>query len=163
LSTWKKALVSFGGLGYLPIAPGTWGSGGAAVAYSAVRLAGVNDPVVLGLVCGGIAAVFTLVTAALGKWAEGQYGRKDPGAVVTDEVAGYFLSVILFVNGPWWVAALGGFVFFRFFDIVKLPPANLMERIRGGWGIALDDLVAGIYACACNNALVLVAVGYGIG
>ena len=162
MDTAKKALASYGGLGYGPIAPGTWGSAGAAVIYCAVRLAGVDDVLVLAALCAALAAAFTFLTAALGTWAERYYGEKDPGRVVTDEVAGYFVSVTLFVGGPWWLAAAGGFFFFRFFDITKLPPASWAEKVPGGWGIALDDVLAGIYACILNH-LLLVAYSAWVG
>ena len=150
----KKALVSCCGLGYGPIAPGTWGTAGAAALYAAVRIAGVNDVRVLLAICAVLAVAFTLLTALLGGWAEEYYKKKDPGQVVTDEAAGFFVSMLLVVEGPWWLAAVCGFFLFRFFDIAKLPPANWAERIRGGWGIALDDVLAGVYACVVNNFLI---------
>jgi phosphatidylglycerophosphatase A len=72
--------------------------------------------------------------------------KKDPCEIVIDEVIGFWLTLVLF---PLSLAnLLIGFALFRFFDIVKPFPAGRAEGIQGGWGIVVDDLVAGIYACA---------------
>jgi phosphatidylglycerophosphatase A len=71
-------------------------------------------------------------------------GRKDPGAIVIDEVAGMALSVLLLPRTAG--VLLAAFVLFRVFDVVKPYPANALQRLRGGAGVMLDDLVAGVYA-----------------
>jgi len=147
----RKAILSFGGLGYGPIAPGTWGTAGAAVVYAAMRLLWTDDLGKLAIACAGLAVVFFLITTALGGWAEKNCGKKDPGMVVTDEVSGYFVTALFTVGGPWWLAAGWAFVFFRIFDIAKLWPANAAEKLGGGLGIALDDVIAGAYACVASN------------
>lgn len=152
----KKALVSFGGLGYGPIAPGTWGTAGAAAVYVVVAQFALDDPLHWAMFAAAGAVVFTILTALLGKWAERQYGKKDPGQVVTDEVAGFFVASIFVVAGPLWFKATAAFFLFRFFDIAKLYPACRVEHLPHGWGIALDDVVAGIYAAVAGN-LALVA------
>jgi phosphatidylglycerophosphatase A len=73
-------------------------------------------------------------------------GGKDPGAIVIDEVAGMTLSVIAFPLTP--AVLLAGFVLFRVFDVVKPPPARESQRIKGGVGVMIDDLIAGLYALA---------------
>jgi phosphatidylglycerophosphatase A len=151
----RKAILSFGGLGYGPIAPGTWGSAGAAAIYALLRITWTDDLATLGIVCIAFAAVFFILTAAFGGWAEKVCGEKDPGMVVSDEVAGYFISAVYVVNGPWWLAAGAAFVFFRIFDIAKVWPANAVEKAKGGIGIALDDVIAGVYACAAANLAML--------
>jgi phosphatidylglycerophosphatase A len=70
--------------------------------------------------------------------------RKDPGAIVIDEVAGMALSVLLLPRTAG--VLLAAFVLFRVFDVVKPYPANALQRLRGGAGVMLDDLVAGVYA-----------------
>ncbi len=84
----------------------------------------------------------------VGTWAaheaERVLGTKDPGAIVIDEVAGMALSVLLV---PPTIATLAvAFLAFRVFDIVKPFPANVAQRLPGGVGVMVDDLIAGIYA-----------------
>jgi phosphatidylglycerophosphatase A len=76
--------------------------------------------------------------------AERALGRKDPGAIVIDEVAGMALAVLLLPRTAG--VLLAAFVLFRVFDVVKPYPANALQRLRGGAGVMLDDLVAGVYA-----------------
>ncbi len=91
--------------------------------------------------------LLTVLVTVLGIWAgnkvEPEWG-KDSYRVVIDEVAGMFISV-LFVPVEWkWL--LTGFVLFRFFDIAKPFFIRRMEALKGGWGVMLDDVLAGIYA-----------------
>lgn len=135
----KLAIVSCGFLGCSPYAPGTFGTlGGVAIAW---LLSGTAwFPLWAILVC----VVLYAVSAPLGGWAERHAGRKDPGIFVIDEVIGYLITV-LWIGGPSPLALAVAFFVFRFFDIVKPPPARAMERIRGGHGILLDDVVAGVW------------------
>jgi phosphatidylglycerophosphatase A len=92
--------------------------------------------------------VFLGAVVVLGTWAahhaEASIGGKDPGAIVIDEVAGMVLSVLVF---PLTVPVLVvGFLFFRLFDIIKPFPAHGAQRIGGGVGVMIDDLIAGVYA-----------------
>jgi len=95
-----------------------------------------------------VLAAASLVLFALGVWAAGEaekfFGRTDPGQVVVDEVVGQMLTFLLLPHATWkwWV---GGFLLFRALDMVKPFPARQAERIPGGWGILLDDVVAGLY------------------
>ena len=95
--------------------------------------------------------LLVLVAVVLaGTWAaqraERLLGAKDPGAIVIDEVAGMTLAVLPF---PPTVAVLSvGFVLFRIFDITKPFPAGPSQRVAGGVGIMVDDLIAGLYALA---------------
>ena len=138
------------GVGYIPIAPGTWGSAVGVGIYLLLSAASLN----------ALAFSLTLVLVAgvitfLGIWAASRteriMGRKDPGKVVVDEVAGQLVSLIPLatlpiVSKPIWIMV--SFMLFRFFDIVKPYPARRMERLHGGVGIMCDDLVAGTYAAA---------------
>lgn len=96
-----------------------------------------------------LAAVLVAVTV-LGLWsadeAERALAMKDPGAIVIDEVAGMTLSVLALPLTP--VVLLTGFVLFRLFDVVKPFPANAAQRLPGGFGVMVDDLIAGLYALA---------------
>jgi phosphatidylglycerophosphatase A len=92
--------------------------------------------------------VFLAVVVLAGTWAahraERILGVKDPGAIVIDEVAGMTLSVLAF---PLTLPTLAtGFVLFRLFDVTKPFPARASQRARGGLGVMIDDLIAGLYA-----------------
>jgi phosphatidylglycerophosphatase A len=95
-------------------------------------------------------ALFLVAVIAVGTWAahraESLLGEKDPGAIVIDEVAGMTLSVLVFPLTPLVLGA--GFILFRIFDVVKPPPAHGSQKLRGGLGVMVDDLVAGAYALA---------------
>ena len=73
--------------------------------------------------------------------------NEDPGNFVLDEVAGYLVVPILFRGGQLWQVALCGFLLFRVFDIIKIPPARQIDQnMHGPWGIVLDDIISGAYA-----------------
>jgi phosphatidylglycerophosphatase A len=131
-------LATWGGCGWLPGAPGTWGSLAALpFAWGIAWLAGPW----------GLAAA-SLAVFAGGIWAADAYtrktGEKDPGAVVIDEVAGQWLTLVPAGLDP--LLFVAGFGLFRFFDILKPWPVSWADRkVGGGLGIMLDDLLAGGY------------------
>ena len=90
------------------------------------------------------AAIVYAIGQPLGRWSEQYAGKKDPGIFVLDEVVGYLVT-IAWMAGPSLLALVTAFFVFRFFDIFKPWPARRMERIPGGHGILLDDVVAGLY------------------
>ncbi len=149
-------VVTFGGLGNLPIASGTWGTLGAAAVHGLFAwLVGTgNNPCFLP----ALALVFTLACIAYGPWAERHYARKDPSPVVIDEVAGYFLAVSFFPLADQWQIGILIFFLFRIFDIIKPFPARRSQKLAAGWGIVADDLIAGLYA-ALLTYLALLLVG----
>lgn len=129
------------GSGLSPWAPGTAGSAVAVVLWLAFLQAGPSIPVQVLAVA---LAIGPCVLAA--GWAARRLGRKDPGCVVSDELAGQWLALLAAPPAwPWWLAA---FVLFRLFDIAKPWPMPALERLPGGLGIVLDDLAAGAYAAA---------------
>jgi phosphatidylglycerophosphatase A len=137
------------GVGYLPLAPGTFGS------LISVAIFMLLVPVGTGT----LLLIIVAVTAA-GIWAgsrtEALSGRKDPGKVVVDEVAGQLIALLplaILTNWSTW-AVIVSFILFRFFDIVKPYPANRLQLIHGGMGIMFDDLVAGVYAAVVVLILV---------
>ncbi|NQT20266.1 MAG: phosphatidylglycerophosphatase A [Planctomycetes bacterium] len=141
-------------VGCVPGAPGTYGSFAAlAVALVLLQFA---PPATTGLVLLGLAALLTFVGAPLGTWAEGYYGKKDPSPFVLDEVVGCFVAMapvlLLFPNARPLLGLGGAFVFFRIFDVLKPFPIYLAEKAPAGWGIMLDDLVAGCYAAGATIA-----------
>ena len=131
-------IATVGGLGYAPIAPGTFGSAAGILIYWFTR----HWPMTWQL------AVIALVTA-LGVWASTRaaehFGKEDPGAVVVDEVAGQLVTLAF--TGAGLTATILAFFVFRVLDIVKPYPANRFERFHGGTGIMADDLMAGVYGC----------------
>src|SRR5437867_975292 len=149
----RKWLVTFGGAGLLPGAPGTAGSLAAALLIYLATLA-TRDAMSLNLIllCGMLVASFSCV--ALGRFATEQFGEKDPGPMVLDEVAGVCLTMLFQPIAPgarifWTIGA--AFVMFRIFDVTKPPPCRSLEQLPLGWGILMDDLMAGVYAnVACQ-------------
>ena len=129
------------GAGYLPWAPGTWGSLEAVFLALAVhQVFPLQERVILGafLLLLMVPAVFSS-----GRVAQSD-GNSDPSRVVIDEIVGQILCLL-------WVpvsviSLVAGFLLFRFFDIVKPSPARESEGLGGGLGIVCDDLIAGIYA-----------------
>jgi len=87
-----------------------------------------------------------IVTVALSPWAERHWNKKDPGVFVTDEVAGFLMTVLLFRSPSLGLTVLWAFVVTRGVDILKPPPCRRLERLPQGWGILADDLVASVYA-----------------
>jgi phosphatidylglycerophosphatase A len=129
-------IATLGGVGHAPFAPGTVAS---AVTVVALGLAVPSRPALIAFVVGVI---------VVGTWAaqgaERSLGGKDPGAIVIDEVAGMALSVLALPLTPG--ALLAAFLLFRVFDVVKPYPANALQRLPGGIGVMIDDVVAGLYA-----------------
>jgi len=136
----KSALgfASWFGAGLMPLAPGTFGT------LTALPLVLVLNH--MGELYEGL-ALFFLVPLAVwsSSLSERCLGRNDPPEVVVDEVAGFLLTLFLLPLS--WLTLCLGFVLFRFFDILKPFPIRWFEKnLRGGTGIVLDDLMAGIYA-----------------
>jgi len=123
--------------GYLPKAPGTWGSVVGLILYYFLRAVVLPTYLI-------ILGVLLVVGFFAAGSAEKILDRKDPGCVVIDEIVGMLIT--LAAAPPYPVAWLLGFGLFRFFDIVKPFPARWIDkRIQGGVGIMLDDVVAGLY------------------
>ena len=136
------------GVGYLPLMPGTYGSlVGVGIFLGFTQLVKGNALVALVLVS-IVAVTFAGIWAA--SRTEELSGRKDPGKVVVDEVAGQLISLFPLTLFARWsiIAVIISFILFRFFDIVKPYPARRLEALKGGVGIMCDDLVAGVYAAA---------------
>jgi phosphatidylglycerophosphatase A len=141
-----RILATWFGCGYSPVAPGTVGAAAAVViAYS------------LGWdrVTNGIAGVLVGLIGIVAATLEAQSsGRKDPGHVVIDEVAGQWIT-LAGATAFNWKSYLIGFLLFRLFDIWKPAPVRQLERLPTGTGIIADDLMAGVY-----GAVVLYLAGF---
>ena len=141
MNDFKKILSTFFGLGFLPGAPGTFGSAGALLIYLALAYGGAPDFILLGLLCAS-----TALAIWLSPWANKYFGRDDPRQFVLDEAAGYFLTMLFVPIGNIWLGGVIGFVLFRFFDIAKPFPIRRAEKAPHNLGIVADDLLAGLFA-----------------
>ena len=141
-------LLAFGfGSGAVPIAPGTWGTLAAVLIYWPLSQLS-SDHYLLML----------LVTSLMGIYICGQtakdLGVHDHGSIVWDEFVGFWIT--MFAAPVGWVWVVVGFVLFRFFDIIKPWPISWIDKkITGGFGIMLDDVIAGVMA-----ALVLQGIAW---
>ena len=124
----------------MPVAPGTFGSlVGVAIFLALVRVPSVFLVIAI--------LVVTFVGIWAGTRAEELAGRKDPGKIVVDEVAGQLIALLPLAFTSWSIKMIiVSFILFRFFDIVKPYPANRLQDLKGGLGVMCDDLVAGAYA-----------------
>lgn len=150
---WRWLIATCGGFGYCPILPGSCGA-----------LWGVAIYVVLARVTSepwqtvGIAAFLLLACIAtyrLSAWAERYFQEEDSGKFVTDEVAGFLTTVLLFrpADVSVLVTVLWAFPVTRILDMIKLPPARRLEHLPGGWGVLADDLLDSVYAAALLHVL----------
>jgi phosphatidylglycerophosphatase A len=124
------------GVGYVPFAPGTFGSAVGLLLWFVLPSSPIAQAAAIVVVC--------VVGSWSGSVAERHFGRVDPGHVVVDEVAGMLVTLFLVPVG--WIGAIAGFLLFRISDIIKPYPANRLERLPGGIGIMADDVMAGVYA-----------------
>lgn len=142
----RIAVVTAGGAGLSPVAPGTFGS---LVGLLLILLLPAGEHYLW--YCAGALLVATAASVALGSAAERDFKDKDPQAFVLDEVAGMLVAALSFVKPPfyWCIAA---FALFRYFDIKKPLGIAKMQRFHGGVGIVADDLAAGACALAVVQA-----------
>lgn len=139
------AIATGFGAGFLPWAPGTWGS------LLALPLHALLSMLAPGQHALALAGIFLVAVLSAGA-AEKILDRKDPGVVVIDEVMGMLITLIAVPANP--LAWLLGFGLFRFFDILKpWPVRSIDQRLNGGLGIVLDDVMAGLYALAALQIL----------
>lgn len=135
----SRHIATLGFIGYLPKAPGTFGSLVGLLFVTLLPLSGIK------------LLVFILLLFSLGTWTSDEAERslgKDSGHIVIDEFCGYLVAVLLVPKTIGYLFA--AFVLFRLFDIFKPPPIRRIEKtIPGGAGIMLDDIMAGIYANIC--------------
>lgn len=148
---WRRLIATCFGLGWLPVAPGSWGSLPPAVLFWLMMWLGAPGPATAAvmailLVLGCVACIYCAPASIAAT------GRNDPGEVVTDEFAAQaltFLAVSLTVprglsGGEALLLAGFGFLVFRVLDIGKPWPIKKLERLPAGWGVLADDLVAGL-------------------
>ncbi len=140
-------LATGAGVGYFPHAPGTAGTV-LAIPFSLAlnRVAAFSLPLALVILGGFITAAIVLCTRAAQT-----FGSKDPSVIVIDEIAGFLVANFLNPTQP--ASFILAFIFFRLFDILKPFPASELEKLPGGAGIVLDDVMAGIYTFIVLRAL----------
>ena len=142
-------IATCGYLGYVPIAPGTFGSAAGLAVFYAVRSTGS-----VGVELAAIVLLF-----AVGVWsgtvAERHFGGVDPAPVVLDEVVGMLITLALLpVNAT---GAIVGFLVFRLLDVVKPWPSAGFEKLPGGLGVMADDGMAAIYGNLVMRGLIALA------
>jgi phosphatidylglycerophosphatase A len=139
-------IATCGYLGYVPVAPGTFGSAAGLVVLAAIRWSGST----------GLELAAIVFLLAVGVWsgnvAEKHFGGVDPAPVILDEVVGMLITVALIpVN---ITGAIVGFVLFRLFDVIKPWPANRLEGLHGGLGVMADDAMAAVYGNVVMRILI---------
>lgn len=132
-------LLAFGfGSGLAPKAPGTFGTLVAIPFYLLLQPLPLSAYLAL-VMLGFVAGIWICDRTSR------DLGVHDHGGIVWDEIVGYLFTMSLAPAGGWWI--LAGFLLFRFFDILKPWPIRWLDlRVPGGFGIMLDDLMAGLYA-----------------
>jgi len=158
------------GVGYGPIAPGTWGSAvgvGIYVFFSwfetNAAMHGAATSVRLEqaqAIHWALNGVLLTAYCLLGIWASGRsiplLGNNDPSEAVVDEVMGQLITFLFIPFTLSWPLILAGFLLFRLFDIWKPYPIDDLQILPGGLGVCADDIVAGVYAGVC------LAIGYAV-
>ena len=130
--------------GYMPFAQGTFGS---LVALSIYLIPGMENPTIL-LV---LISLFFVVGIPIGTKFEAIYG-KDPKQCTIDEMIGTWITLLFIPKNIWLI--LMAFIIWRVLDIVKPFPANIAEKLNGGVGIILDDVIAAIYALTISHIII---------
>lgn len=132
--------------GFIPFAPGTFGS---LVALLFYLIPGFENPTVLLFVI----SLFTVIGVSIGNKFESVYG-KDPKQCTIDEMVGMWISLIFIPKKIWFIAF--AFVIWRVLDIIKPFPANISEKLNGGIGIMLDDIIAAFYTLVIIHIIIFI-------
>jgi len=148
-------IATFFNVGRFPFAPGTLASLITTIIVFVFNYFFSPDPLVM------ITAVLIIFIGGIipSGIAETHFGRKDPHAIVIDEVAGQMISLLFLpalLSVKSIAAYIAGFFIFRFFDILKPFPVKQADRIEGGFGIMFDDVLAGIYSLGTIHLLIYI-------
>ncbi len=173
LDYFSIALATFG-VGFIPLAPGTWGSAVGILLYLFVRSielgiirvfsnAGFPNEITTAWIYAFNSLIF-LLFCFFGVWVSGRaatvFKSKDPQKVVVDEVAGQLIVFLFVPFNISWKLVLAGFLLFRLFDIWKPYPINSLESLPSGLGVCADDILAGIYGGICLALLYAVQTSF---
>ncbi len=141
-STVQRFVLSAGGIGFIPFAPGTWGSALAFPIFYLINFFLAPAQFLL------FAGLFVIASGLYLQRIHRTLTLRDDGWIVLDELAAVLLAIGLLPSTDWeWMVAL--FFTFRFFDIIKFWPASYFDqKIKNGWGILLDDLAAALQTVA---------------
>lgn len=137
--------------GYAPIAPGTVGS--------------IFGLVLFALIPGFRGMTFVIIAIGiffLGVIVAGEVEKSegsDPSIINIDEIVGMWISIIFLPEDCSWIWLIGAFLIFRLFDILKPFPINISQRLSGGWGVMVDDILAGIYTNLVLRILIYIFQG----
>lgn len=140
----EKVLGSGFYSGYIPFASGTFGS---LVALLFYLIPGFENPTILLI----IISLFSIVGISIGTKFESIYG-KDPKQCTIDEMVGMWITLLFIPKKIWFIII--AFVIWRILDIIKPFPANVAEKIDGGLGIMLDDIIAAIYSLILTHIII---------
>lgn len=143
---WAWTLATFFGAGLLRPGPGTYGSAAAALLWFLAARAAQPSRLTLVACTAAAALAATAIGIPAATLAARESGRKDPGFVVIDEVAGQWFTLL--AAAPDWRHTALAFLLFRLFDITKPWPIRRLEALPEGTGIMLDDVAAGLLAAA---------------
>ena len=124
-------------IGYIPFGPGTFGSLLSLCLWFLI----VNNSLFIKIL---LISIFFIIGVFASEIISKKNNEKDPGYIIIDELIGMWITLLLIPYGFNWYFL--GFLFFRIFDIIKLYPANIFDKMNSGVGIMLDDVVAGLYA-----------------
>jgi phosphatidylglycerophosphatase A len=139
------AVATVFGIGYIPVAPGTFGSLAGLALWAVLPASPVFQAILI--------LVILVAGSLTGTVAERYFKRSDPRHVVLDEVMGMLIT--LFAIDVHWRGAFVGFLLFRAADVIKPFPANRFERLPGGFGVMADDGMAAVYANLALRLLLL--------
>ena len=137
---WKKLIATGFGAGYLPIGPGSWGT------FPGMFLCWAMQPLHSPAAYLAVIIVLSMLGVPLCTAVEKQFGKKDPAAIVFDEIVAFPLTMFLVPLNLKTLAL--GFFLNRLMDTGKVWPCHRLQSLPGGWGIIVDDLVAAVYSCA---------------
>lgn len=142
-----KTIATGFGLGFSPIIPGTIGS------LLGIPTLFIRLPTSTWII---ISICLFLVGVVVATRAEGLFKEKDSRKIVIDEIVGCIIFLSLVPHIKWCIII--GFILYRFLDIIKPFPACISQSLPGGWGIMMDDLIAGVYAGGIINIINIVVL-----
>ena len=161
----KRLLTSCFGLGWLPLAPGSWGSLPPTIIFALMGVlwhglparensAKMAEPLSISIVMAALVLAGSVICVRFAPAVIAATGENDPGEIVADEIAGQsatfltigFLAIETFSTRQILGTAVLGFLLFRALDTIKPWPIRKLEKLPEGWGILADDLMAGVYA-----------------
>lgn len=171
------------GVGFMPLAPGTWGAAVGVIIYIGISVGiksilnhyAFSSEIVWPLLGSPHLSVIAILFAVIyfllllliliGVWGADRsiplLGNTDPSETVIDEVMGQLVTFLFVPIGVGWWIILFGFLLFRLFDIWKPYPVDKFENLQGGLGVCADDLFAGVYAGICLSFIYAISLYIG--